>query len=328
LNSTRYRKDKYTTNFLPDNMPVAFTDDDGERFGAYLSRTIEGDDDSSVEEENISDIGSVGTASAYEGDVKEAPVWMFFGNLECRAIFELAQDKNKFHRVCGRHMGTCRRSGHGVTGKAEVGYYKTVAARKYLDGVESTYLTKEVYEAREKERKAKGTEEIEEAIAFIQGGSPANSEEKAYAEALGYTGEKKTKMDGKQIIFGKDEASKFTPTKTESGGAFGDNKLLASPTMMGIASVGKTEAGMLGLMDKLAGAVVETTERLKNLEEQQATSKGISETSQTSDQLATMTALMAKMMTRMETLEETKAHKMKTAPVTVTPNKNAPKHWY
>jgi hypothetical protein len=87
-------------------MPDAFTDEDGERFEAYLGRTIEGDDDSSVEEENVSDIGSVGTASAYEGDVKEALIWMFFGNLECRAIFELAQDKNKFLRVCGRHMGT------------------------------------------------------------------------------------------------------------------------------------------------------------------------------------------------------------------------------
>jgi hypothetical protein len=43
-----------------------------------------------------------------------------------------------------------------VTGKAEVGYYKTVAARKYLDGVESTYLTEEVYKTREKERTSEG----------------------------------------------------------------------------------------------------------------------------------------------------------------------------
>jgi hypothetical protein len=64
-------------------MPVTFPDDDGERFEAYLARTIDEDDEDSVEneEENISEIGSVDTASAYEGDVKEAPDWMLFGNI-------------------------------------------------------------------------------------------------------------------------------------------------------------------------------------------------------------------------------------------------------
>jgi hypothetical protein len=71
-------------------------------------------------------------------------------------------------------------------------------------------------------------------------------------------------MEGKQNLFGKedDEEKKTTPTKMEFGGTGGSNKLLASPTMMEIAKVGKTEAGMMGLMDKLAGAVVEATERL------------------------------------------------------------------
>jgi hypothetical protein len=116
---------KFATYIFSSNMPATFTDDDGERFEeAYLARTIDGDDDNSLEEEeeeNISEMGSVGTASAYEGDVKGAPDWMLFGNLECLAIFELAQDKNKFHRVCGRNMGTCTRPGHGVMVKAKLG---------------------------------------------------------------------------------------------------------------------------------------------------------------------------------------------------------------
>jgi hypothetical protein len=102
-------------------MPVNFTDDDEGHFDALLSRTIEDDDDDDSTEsggDNQSDLGSVGTAS--ECNAKEAPEWMLFGNLECRTIFEIAQDKNKFQRVCGRHMGTCTRSGHGVTAKAKV----------------------------------------------------------------------------------------------------------------------------------------------------------------------------------------------------------------
>jgi hypothetical protein len=56
-------------------------------------------------------------------------------------------------------------------GEGKVGYYKTVvAARKYLDGVESTYLSEDAFKEREKERKVKvkGDEEIQEAIALLQ----------------------------------------------------------------------------------------------------------------------------------------------------------------
>jgi hypothetical protein len=95
-------------------------------------------------------------------------------------MFDLAQDKDKFHRLCGRNMGTCTQSGHGVTAKAKVVYYRTVAARKFVDGIESTYLTKEAYAAKEERRKSKGTEELKEAVAFLHGSSP--SEDLAYEE--------------------------------------------------------------------------------------------------------------------------------------------------
>jgi hypothetical protein len=103
-------------------MPVSFTDDNEGHLDALLARIIEDDDDSTKNGgENHSDLGSVSTASEYGGNAKDAPEWMLFENLECRAIFEMAQDKNKFQRVYGRHMGTCTRSGHGVTAKAKVG---------------------------------------------------------------------------------------------------------------------------------------------------------------------------------------------------------------
>jgi viroplasmin and RNaseH domain-containing protein len=219
-----------------------------------------------------------------------------------------------------------------VTAKAKVGYYKTVAARKYLGGVESTYLSEEAFNEREKERRAKGNEEIQEAIGFIQGSSSANSEERAYEEALGYNSEKSVKMEGKPNLFGKkdDGEKKNTPTKIDSGGTDGVNKLLASPTMMEIAKVGKAKAGMMGLMDKLAGAVVATTERLKTLEQTQAVSTVMDESDKTSEQLARMTSVMTRMMERMEMLEGAteKVHHLKSAPAMVTPNKSLTKYWY
>jgi hypothetical protein len=57
-------------------MPVSFPDDDEGRFDALLSKTIEDDDDdNSIEsgDENHSDLGSVGTASEYGGNAKDAP---------------------------------------------------------------------------------------------------------------------------------------------------------------------------------------------------------------------------------------------------------------
>jgi hypothetical protein len=74
-------------------MPVTFADDGKERFDAFLARNLhDDDDDDSTErgEENTLDIGSVGTASEYVKNIKDAPDRMLFGNLECLAIFELA----------------------------------------------------------------------------------------------------------------------------------------------------------------------------------------------------------------------------------------------
>jgi hypothetical protein len=118
-----------------------------------------------------------------------------------------------------------------LTAKAKVGYYQTVAARKYVDGVESTYLlTKEVcYEVNEEERKAKGTEELKDAVAILRGSSPSRSEDKAYKEVgrqdvwTAYY-----EMEGDQVLFGRtddEDKKKVTPMKgsAEENG----NKLLA-----------------------------------------------------------------------------------------------------
>jgi hypothetical protein len=271
-------------------------------------------------------MGSVGTASEYEGDVKDAPDWMLFGNLECRAIFDLAQDKDKFHRVCGRNMGTCTRSGHSVKAKAKVGYYRTVAARKYVDGIEFTYLNKEAYETKEERRKSKGTEELKDAVAFLHGSSP--SEDLAYEEVA----EQEERKSREPDLLGKSEEGekKVTPMKIGPEGTTLENKLLASPIMRDIAKVGKTEAGMFGLMDRLAEAVVESTERIKTLETKHYPAKRASEPDSTSEQLAKMTAMMGRMMDRMEDLEDRKkvSHYVKVEPNAVTPSKETTKHCF
>jgi hypothetical protein len=98
--------------------------------------------------------------------------------------------------------------------------------------------------------------------------------------------------------------------------------------MREIAKVRKTEAGMHGLMDRLASAVVATSERIKTFET--GTTKNDHKEDKTSDQLASMTTMMSRMMERMEKLEvgDTGSHSMKPAPAVITPTKEINKHWY
>jgi hypothetical protein len=101
--------------------------------------------------------------------------------------------------------------------------------------------------------------------------------------------------------------------------------------MRDIAKVGRTEAGMFGPMDRLAEAVVESTERIKTLERNHTMVRELSGVDKTSEQLATMTAMMAKLMDRMaENLEHRKrgTQSVKPEPTLSTPNKEATKHRY
>jgi hypothetical protein len=104
-----------------------------------------------------------------------------------------------------------------VTGKAKVRYYRTVAARKCVDGVESTYLKKEAYEDKEEERKANGSEELKGAVAFLRGSSPSRSEDKAHEEVGRQDVRPSYEVGGEQVLLGKseDDKKKMTPTKRE-----------------------------------------------------------------------------------------------------------------
>jgi hypothetical protein len=161
----------------------------------------------------------------------------------------------------------------------------------------------------------------------LHGSSP--SEDLAYEEVVEQEERKRCEPD----LLGKSEEDEKKVTPMKIGGPEGttiENKLLASPIMRDIAKVGKTEAGMFGLMYRLAEAVVESTERIKTLETKHYPVKRASEPDSTSEQLAKMTAMMGRMMARMEDLEDRKkvSHYVKVEPNAVTPSKENTKHWY
>ena len=52
------------------------------------------------------------SASAYEGKDGEMPSFVYFGEKECRVLFDYQSDKGAFRRVCGRVHDECRRTGH------------------------------------------------------------------------------------------------------------------------------------------------------------------------------------------------------------------------
>jgi hypothetical protein len=60
-----------------------------------------------------------------------------------------------------------------------------VVARKFVDGIESTYLAEEgKYQKLEDDRKEEMQDELKDAVAFLQGKSPSGSEEHDYQEAF------------------------------------------------------------------------------------------------------------------------------------------------
>jgi hypothetical protein len=187
-------------------------------------------------------------------------------------------------------------------------------ARKFVDGIASTYLAKGEYQKLEEDRKGEKQDELKEAVAFLKEDSPSGSEEHDYEEAFGGKKEgqqkgslrdkKKSKTGtinevgarlGETVLI--ETGVKQTPEKRNSDGVANEskNRLLSSPTLHEIAKVGTTKAGMLGLMDQLASAVVDTTERMKSLEKRE-TKPNIGEGHPVGDQLASMMAMMAQMM--------------------------------
>jgi hypothetical protein len=196
---------------------------------------------------------------------------MFFGPMECRAIFELPSDKGKIQRVCGRKMGTCTRQGHVVLAKGTEGYYKMVASRKYVDGRRATFVAKAAFESEAMERKGKAKGDLESAAEWLRelGSSPGGSAEAGYGDLLekgskGKSEDIKKEGDGRggkdvgkvkdEEVHGrrrKDMTEKARPRAIDTdflgvAGEGHDNHLLSSPTVQEIAKKGNTEMALIG----------------------------------------------------------------------------------
>jgi hypothetical protein len=140
------------TPTITTTMPLSFTNKDLDSLLVKTPHvaTINEDDGSSKGDGGGSETGSYGSVSDYTGPSKQAPGKMLFGQATCRVIHVLPSDKGGIERVCGRKIGTCTQAGHGVLAKAIEGIYDTIASRKYVDGVLSTHLPIEEFEALEK----------------------------------------------------------------------------------------------------------------------------------------------------------------------------------
>jgi hypothetical protein len=135
--------------------PIAETADEGG--GSF--RDSEPDDD-------FSESGTEASVSDYEGNVKGAPLRMFFGPKECLRIFEQPADRGTFVRVCGRSESTCKRN-HSMLERAREGFYDTVASRKYVDGRLHTFQSKQERSAELQKSKASRDAQLAESVKYL-----------------------------------------------------------------------------------------------------------------------------------------------------------------
>jgi hypothetical protein len=146
-------------------MPLSFSNVDG----PPLVETVHDDDASfvdSVPDDDLSEAETEASISDYEGDIKSAPLRMYFGPKECLAIFKLPSDRNAFIRVCGREQGACTRN-HAVLERAREGFYDTVASRKYVDGKLHTFQSKKERDAELQEAKAARDLQLAESAEYL-----------------------------------------------------------------------------------------------------------------------------------------------------------------
>jgi hypothetical protein len=98
----------------------------------------EGDDD------KVQSTKSGQSVSDYEGDMKQLPATMYFGDELCRAQFLMTATGDVVH-VCGKLMEQCRRPGHRVLrdsgSRGPMGYYDTIRAKTTIDGNAATFMT-------------------------------------------------------------------------------------------------------------------------------------------------------------------------------------------
>ena len=116
----------------------------------FLVETV----DDELHEGSISE-SSVGSGSTVPGaEYGDVPEYLYIGDDKCRAIFSLKKGGDKMIRVCNQAgVERCNRPGHSQCNKASPGYYKSIKARKHVDGLLSTRLTKEEFEKREEVRR-------------------------------------------------------------------------------------------------------------------------------------------------------------------------------
>jgi hypothetical protein len=98
----------------------------------------EGDDD------EVQSTKSGQSVSDYEGDMKQLPPTMYFGDELCRAQFLMTATGDVVH-VCGKQLEQCRRPGHRVLrdsgSRGTMGYYDTIRVKTTIDGNAATFMT-------------------------------------------------------------------------------------------------------------------------------------------------------------------------------------------
>jgi hypothetical protein len=102
---------------------------------------VEGFED---DEDEILSTKSGLSVSDFDGDVKQLPPTMYFGNELCRAQFLMTATRDVVH-VCGKLVTLCRRPGHRVLSDSGsvglAGYYDTIRSNSTIDGNAATFTT-------------------------------------------------------------------------------------------------------------------------------------------------------------------------------------------
>jgi hypothetical protein len=96
------------------------------------------------EDDEVHSTKSGQSVSDYEGDMKQLPPTMYFGDELCRAQFLMTATGDVVH-VCGKRLEQCRRPGHRVLrdsgARGAAGYYDTIRGKTTIDGNAATFMT-------------------------------------------------------------------------------------------------------------------------------------------------------------------------------------------
>ena len=166
-------------------------------------RTVHGDDDDDYADEVGSQAshGSSKTSSVgnWEGALGDVPEYLYFSEDRCRVIFNFKDVSQAL--VCGNVHKDCRRSGHGYDAqRAPCGYYKTLIYRKKVEGIYSSHLTPEAYEAKEAADRSQMREYTKELGSAMFSTTPPSQEVKfeAGTDTLAASGDPDKPFDQKK----------------------------------------------------------------------------------------------------------------------------------